>query len=343
MDKYRLYLDGVLHVGANDGSEAPLYYAAGAATAVFVEPVDAVFQQLCEKLKPYPGYKAVQAVCSSEVGQRVSFNVAEGDATTSSLLPFADEFRAKVGLKYVATQEMVTTTVDELVAQHCPDANLNLMVIDTQGWDMKVLQGARQVLQRLEAVYVEIANISPYVGGSTFDDIHPFMLSQGFKLYWMECFLEGWGDAFYLRDLKPPMTSPNLALGRPATMSSSHPASAGANGGNDGRITGYFGFCTGLEDAPWWQVDLGTVRPIREVRVYNRLRWEDLVADRARHIAVLLSEDGESWREVYYHRGRPFGGLLGKPLRVFLDDAARFVRLQLKQREYLHLDEVEVY
>ncbi len=116
-----------------------------------------------------------------------------------------------------------------------------------------------------------------------------------------------------------------------------------AAGGCDGVIDGTFGFHTDQDLEPWWQVDLQQVVPLSRVVIYNR---DAGVAGRAAHLRVLLSEDGAQWREVYQHDGTPFIGYSDqKPLIVSLPQSppARWVRVQLPGREYLHLEEVEVY
>jgi hypothetical protein len=106
----------------------------------------------------------------------------------------------------------------------------------------------------------------------------------------------------------------------------------------DGVKSGRFGFHTGQEAAAWWQVDLQQVIPLREVRIFNR---GDCCTERARTIRVLLSTDGISYSTAYTHDGSEF---TGSPLVVGLDGRnARFVRLQLAENTWLHLDEVEVY
>ena len=114
-----------------------------------------------------------------------------------------------------------------------------------------------------------------------------------------------------------------------------------AAGGCDGVKDGRWGFHTAHEQAPWWSVDLGEARPIQRVVIYNRC---DAAARNARLI-VSLSADGRQWGEVFRNNGAVFFGHTdGKPLEVALDGAqGRFVRVQLPQTEYLHLDEVEVY
>ena len=114
-----------------------------------------------------------------------------------------------------------------------------------------------------------------------------------------------------------------------------------AVGGCDGVKSGQFGFHTGEDKNPWWHVDLGGVTPLSRVVIYNRCT----VSDRATRLHVLLSDDGKTWKTVYRHNGTVFRGLSDKkPLVVDVQGAsARFVRIQLPGRTWLHLDEIEVY
>lgn len=116
-----------------------------------------------------------------------------------------------------------------------------------------------------------------------------------------------------------------------------------AAGGVDGVKDGTYGFHTGDQENPWWQVDLGCVVPLDRVVVYNR--GDGQVEKRAAHLVLLVSDDGQKWRRAYQHDGAVFGGQRdGKPLHIPLRGMpARFVRLTLPGRQYLHLDEVEVY
>ena len=145
-----------------------------------------------------------------------------------------------------------------------------------------------------------------------------------------------------------PSRGKNIAIGRPTSQSSTSASSFNDDpeidsaGGNNGRITGHYGFCTDLEIGPWWQVDLLQSAPIREIRVFNRLGNE---AARANLLEIWLSDDAEQWVKLYSNEGRGFGGVDGAPLKVELSPPreARFIRLRLPHQEYLHLDEIEVY
>ena len=117
-----------------------------------------------------------------------------------------------------------------------------------------------------------------------------------------------------------------------------------AAGGCDGAKDGGIGFHTQHESRPWWRVDLGATHSLARVLLWNRTN-HPVTPARGRHIVLLLSEDGEHWREAYRHDGSVFFGHPdGNPLTVDLRGAtARFVKVQLADTQYLHLDEVEVF
>jgi len=114
-----------------------------------------------------------------------------------------------------------------------------------------------------------------------------------------------------------------------------------AAGGCDGVKNGEFGFHTGEDKAPWWQVDLGKVYPLKQVLVWNGRE----APERARNLELLISENGKDFLRVYQHEGTLFHGFSnGRPLRIDLaGQSARFVRVALPGKTFLHLDEVEVF
>ena len=115
-----------------------------------------------------------------------------------------------------------------------------------------------------------------------------------------------------------------------------------ALGAVDGIKNGKWNTHTSLDDQPWWHVDLGREARLDRVEIYNRC---DGCAARTTPLNVLLSNDGKDWREVYRHEGPTFYGFTDKkPLVVPLKGArARWLRVQLRTKQFLHLDEVEIY
>jgi FkbM family methyltransferase len=335
---------GIIHVGANDGNESPAYAAAAVDVCVYVEPIPTVFAQLEKQISRFPGHVAIQALCTDRDGEVVKFNVASNNGRSSSILPLGDHAEKHPDIKYVSAIEIVGCTLDSLLAKHFPDVRFNLLVIDVQGAELRVLKGAPELLKTIDAVFLEVSDCPLYEGCCRFEDIEAFFKPLGYMLKWMEIGPYGYGDAFFLR--KRSVAEPgvkNIALGKPAKQSSQSAWSRpnDAQGGNNGIRTGRYSFHTNLEPSPWWQVDLTRTADLSEIRVFNRI---DTSAERADNLLIMISEDGQEWRPLYQSKGLRFGGIDGRPLIVPVQEAkARFVRVQLEGTQYLHLDEIEVY
>jgi hypothetical protein len=143
----------------------------------------------------------------------------------------------------------------------------------------------------------------------------------------------------------------NIARGCAATQSSISEWSRRPNkdddarGAVDGNITGKAKFHTDIEDSPWWQVDLSSEQGISEIKLYNRVD-QGGVAERASRLAIEIGSSPERLIEVYRREtDEPFGGIDGNPLifKPTIPMPGRFIRIRLLTRNYLHLDQVEIY
>lgn len=139
----------------------------------------------------------------------------------------------------------------------------------------------------------------------------------------------------------------NVALGRRARQSSVSPWSGpsdatGATAGDRGIA---FGFHTGDEHCPWWELDLEQALPVHSLALFNREDFREC-SERASRITVAVSEDGERWTPLLETHSLCFGGAVsGYPLALHLGERhmVRFVRVGLAEAAHLHLAQVEVY
>jgi len=136
----------------------------------------------------------------------------------------------------------------------------------------------------------------------------------------------------------------NLAYHKPATQSSVYRGTGvdqGPQFGVDGILIcqprdPYLLVHTNADNPPWWQVDLGEVYTLTDLKLYNRVSGSQ---EKARSVQVFLSTDGSNWRQVYAHNGSIFN-----VLKVSLTgQKARHVKLQLAEQTFFHFQECEVY
>jgi hypothetical protein len=154
-------------------------------------------------------------------------------------------------------------------------------------------------------------------------------------------YLNGFNQLFNQEELS--RFRPNIALGCKTSQSSEHPdTTRSATGAVNGVRTGTFGFHTRFEEAPWWSVDLGATKAFDLIVIYNRL--DGPCQPRARLLQVLVSDDAKDWVVLHDHDGTLFGGIDGRPLIIRCQGTtARHVKIRLREANFLHLDQVEIY
>ena len=140
----------------------------------------------------------------------------------------------------------------------------------------------------------------------------------------------------------------NLALNRPAAQSSTGfdaPAGRAVDGNTAGAFSQGSVSHTGLDDQAWWQVDLGSVKDISDIRIWNRSEFQD----RLKNFYVLVSSNPMPSPDLNTTRNQagvtaiPIPGPVGQSITIGVNRPGRYVRIQHTGREYLQLAEVEVF
>ena len=104
---------------------------------------------------------------------------------------------------------------------------------------------------------------------------------------------------------------------------------------NCGGFTTDIFFSTAEDDSPWIEYDLGGHRSFSSLAVGNRV---DCCQERAFPMVVEVSDDRTSWRKI---AEQPANFDVWRP--SFPRERARYLRLRVTKRSFLHLDAVAAY
>ncbi len=167
---------GVIHVGAHTGQEREIY---GDLPVVWIEALAHAFYVLEEQIKNRPHQHALNYLVAD--GKRYKFGVANNAGQSSSIFDFARHKELWPDVGHVAAVMMESVTLAWVINRHRIDLDVyDALVLDVQGAELLVLQGAGDYLTRFKWIQAEAADFEAYQGGCQLRDIDAHMTAHGF-------------------------------------------------------------------------------------------------------------------------------------------------------------------
>jgi FkbM family methyltransferase len=175
----RLAVDRIIDVGANRGQfSLACRLTLPNVPIVAFEPIPkeaAVFRE---------AHKGCQHVQLIEVALGESESSAtlhlSRSADSSSLLPITQQSEYFQQTDEVGTLNVPVKTLDKVSLDWTPSRR-QLLKLDVQGFELKVLQGAKRFLSECIYVYVECSEVELYEGQALRKEVESFLGSQGFQ------------------------------------------------------------------------------------------------------------------------------------------------------------------
>ena len=187
---------GVIEVGASIGEEIPEWERFSVRSQIFIEPIAELFGILENRAKQQyhkPNVKCFNLALSDIDGES-DFHISTGSFCSSSLLDFSKEAtRYGQTMQTAETRKVPVRRLDTLVESgeiNLPD--YNLLFVDVQGNEYKLMKGAEKSLSSIDFVFCEVNFVNLYQGITLWEDFKLLMLEQ-FKLVDLRK-LEGSGD-----------------------------------------------------------------------------------------------------------------------------------------------------
>jgi FkbM family methyltransferase len=196
---------GVLQVGASYGQEMDWFVQNGIAAGVFIEPLPEPFRVLSASCMQRPHFVAVNALCAEQTGQKVTFHVASNGGMSSSMLAPLNHLTEFDFVRFDQQVQLVSNRLDHVIeflrrnghGEAC-DA-LDLLYMDTQGAELKVLRGAGPVLDGINFVLTEVTRNRMYDGAPDLAELMAFLAPHGFTLNNVNFDRHHHGDALFVR------------------------------------------------------------------------------------------------------------------------------------------------
>lgn len=176
----------IIDVGANRGGfydELISIFPNTKIKALLIEPLPGCIDILEKK---FNGNKLV-SICNKAVSDHTEpkeFFIYQFDET-SSLLKIKNNIKELSDLNTSPSNvlSLITSTLDDIVKSfYSKKENIDILKIDVQGYEDKVLLGACEVLRNTKFIWIEVSFKALYDGTCLFNDIHTILSGSNFIL-----------------------------------------------------------------------------------------------------------------------------------------------------------------
>jgi FkbM family methyltransferase len=179
-DRFLRSAHGIVHVGANVGQEREVYARHGL-PVLWIEPIPEVFATLQANLRGFDLQRAVECLITDRDDAEYEFHVANNDGMSSSILDLKEHKDVHPNIRYTKTIKLRSTTLATLLERERIDPkDYDALVMDTQGSELLVLEGAEAVLSHFRFIKTEAADFEAYAGCALLRDIESFVTSRGY-------------------------------------------------------------------------------------------------------------------------------------------------------------------
>jgi FkbM family methyltransferase len=195
VSKYKIKAEGCIHVGAHHAQEHKDYVAAGIKRFVYIEPCSATFNVLKNKFGAHHHIKLFNYACGDMEGEHVMYTGSQNEGQSNSLLKMHKHLQIHPGITTPTTELVTVKRLDSLGLAH---KGYQLLVMDCQGFEGRVLRGGNETLRQINYVYSEVNKDDVYEGCTKVDELDS-LLSDFERVETGQWVGNMWSDALYIR------------------------------------------------------------------------------------------------------------------------------------------------
>lgn len=170
----------ILDIGANTGQFAKGVRKAGwARQIVSFEPTSEAYKRLSEHARKDPLWTAAPQMAIGSIEGEVEINISVNSVSSSIFQVDHRSTDVEPDSGFRAVEKVAVRDLDSVML---PEWQAPFtMKIDTQGFELEVLRGARATLENTAVVSIEMSLSKLYEGGASLVDVYSFLEQAGFR------------------------------------------------------------------------------------------------------------------------------------------------------------------
>lgn len=198
IEKYNLPIKGIIQIGSHYAEEVSIFDDLGVVDLILIEPLTAAFTEMQRRVGQRPNTEMLQLALGNEEGTATMYVETINEGQSSSLLKPSKHLEHYPHIVFPNMEEVKITKLDSLKFNR---TQFNGIVIDVQGAELMVMQGAVKTLEHIDYIYSEVNREPLYENCTLVEDLDAFLSKFGFirveTNFWGDG--QSFGDAIYVK------------------------------------------------------------------------------------------------------------------------------------------------
>jgi FkbM family methyltransferase len=179
-------IDTVLDIGANTGQFAQMLRDIGYSNRILsFEPLSSAYEVLKNRAKTDSNWQAFNFGIGDKE-DKLEINISKNSKSSSLLSMSAVHLEAEPTAKYIGKEWVEIQKIDTIFSDICEPSENIYMKLDTQGFEMRVLNGAKRSLSFIDTIQMEMSLVQLFEGEPLFNEMYAYMTSEGYSLVEIE-------------------------------------------------------------------------------------------------------------------------------------------------------------
>ena len=173
--------NGILHIGGHYGHEG-YFYNENKLKVIWIEALPDVHAKLAQSISRYSEQIAYCCLLGDKNMSDVDFFISNNDGSASSIFNISENSN----FNSVFVLDKITIPMKRLdnLLSDIYMADYDHWIIDVQGAELLVLQGAGDLISYCNSITVEVSTRETYVNGAKYLELKDFLFNHGFFPLW---------------------------------------------------------------------------------------------------------------------------------------------------------------
>ena len=189
----------VLDVGANIGQYTKrLRYLGYAGRVVSFEPLRSEYAELESQASGDPAWHTRHYALGDYDGVQ-EINIAENSVSSSLLNVLPQHIDSAPKARSIGKQTIEIQKLDSVFDEICSSEDIPYLKLDTQGYEMPILEGAERSLDKIQTIQLEMSLTQQYHGETLLPEMTIWLYARGYELVGIEPAHSSWRDGQMLQ------------------------------------------------------------------------------------------------------------------------------------------------